>query len=89
MPQNGHLEWTVKYQPGILFARGYVADKVILESNIDSPGDAAAVRLIPDRSSINADGEDVSVVTVQVTDFNGVIVPNGTKIASAWMGREK
>jgi len=81
MPQNGHLEWTVNYQPGILSARGYAADKVIAESTIDSPGDAAALRLIPDRSSISADGKDISVITVQVTDFNGIVVPNNTKIS--------
>ena len=78
MPHNGHLEWTVNYQPGILSARGYMADKTILESKIDSSGNAASIQLIPDRNRIKADGEDVSVITVQVTDLQGVIVPNGT-----------
>ena len=78
MPSNGHLEWTANYQPGILSARGYNADKMVLESKMDSSGNAAAIQLIPDCNGIKADGEDVSVITVQVTDHNGVIVPDGS-----------
>ena len=77
LPLNGHLEWVVNYQPGVLAARGYTANKTVLESKIDSSGGAAAIQLIPDCNGIKADGEDVSVITVQVTDHNGVIVPNG------------
>ena len=73
MPHNGHLEWMVRYQPGVLSARGYTANKEILESKIDSSGNASAIQLIPDRTLINADGEDVSVITVQTADRNGVI----------------
>ncbi len=76
IPQNGHLEWMVNYQPGVLAARGYKANKTILESRIESYGDAAAIQLIPDRNGIKADGEDVSVITIAVTDRNGLIVPN-------------
>ncbi len=82
MPHNGHLEWTVNYEPGVLAARGYTANNTILESKIDSPGNAAVIQLIPNRNGINADGEDVSVITVQVTDHDGVIVPNGNSTIS-------
>src|SRR5208283_2193073 len=77
MPPNGHLEWTANYQPGIVSARGYNADKIVLESTIDSSGNASAIRLIPDCDSIKADGADVSVITVEVTDHHGVIVSDG------------
>ena len=76
MPQNGHLEWMVNYQLGILAARGYKENKIILEKKIESSGDAATIQMITDRKVILADGEDVSVITVQVSDLNGVIVPN-------------
>jgi beta-galactosidase len=82
MPHNGHLEWTAEYQPGVLAARGYTAGKQIAESRIDSAGEAAALLLIPDRNGIKADGEDVSVITVQVTDNHGVVVPNGSSTIS-------
>ncbi|MDP3682895.1 MAG: glycoside hydrolase family 2 TIM barrel-domain containing protein, partial [Ignavibacteria bacterium] len=75
MPLNGHLEWEVNYQPGVLVARGYTDNKLIIEKRIESSGDAAVIQLIPDRNVIKADGEDVSVITVQVQDKNGVLVP--------------
>jgi beta-galactosidase len=56
-----------------LSARGYTANKEIMESKIDSSGNAAAIQLIPDRALINADGEDVSVIIVQTADSHGVL----------------
>ena len=47
-----------------------------MEKKIESSGDAATIQMITDRKVILADGEDVSVITVQVSDLNGVIVPN-------------
>ena len=82
MPHNGHLEWMAKNQPGVLAARGYKADKQVAECRIDSAGEAAAIMLISDRNGIKADGEDVSVITVQVTDHHGVLVPNGSSTIS-------
>jgi beta-galactosidase len=76
MPINGHLEWMVNYQPGVLLARGYKDDKLITEKKIESSSAAAAINLIPDHNVINADGEDVSVITVKVKDINGICVPN-------------
>ena len=41
MSQNGHLDWMVNYQPGVLTARGYNDNKVILEDSIESTGSPA------------------------------------------------
>lgn len=76
MPRNGHLEWTVKYQPGVLVARGYKDGTTVLEQRAEPFGDAAAVQMIPDRDVLRADGDDVCVITVQVTDTHGIIVPD-------------
>jgi beta-galactosidase len=75
MPKNFHLQWLVKYTPGTLSAKGYVAGKVVAEDKLETTGVPAMVQLVPDRNVINADGEDVSVVTVSVTDAHGRIVP--------------
>jgi len=72
MPLNGHLEWLVNYKPGVLIARGFRENKIVLEKKIGDAGNVNEVRLIPDRESIKADGEDVSVITVQAADANGV-----------------
>jgi beta-galactosidase len=80
MERNSHLTWMVKYEPGTLSAKGDNGGKVIAETKVETTGAPAAVRLAPDRSTINADGEDVSVFTVSVTDARGRIVPVATNL---------
>ncbi len=75
MPINGHLAWKVKYQPGILLARGYKGGKKIITDKVENTGNASSVQLSADRNIINADGEDVSVITVKVSDAGGLTVP--------------
>ena len=76
IPVNGHLEWNLKYQPGILSAAGYYDDKKIITDSVATTGEPYAVQTTADRNEINADGEDVSVVTVQVNDAEGRMVPD-------------
>jgi beta-galactosidase len=78
MKPNSKLSWQVKYAPGTLSAKGYDSGTVVAETKVETTGDAVAVRLTPDRSVINADGEDVSVFTVAVTDSQGRIFPIAT-----------
>ncbi|MBV5314184.1 MAG: DUF4982 domain-containing protein [Prolixibacteraceae bacterium] len=75
MPKNGHLEWMVKYTPGTLLAKGFRNGKEIMKSVVETTGNPEAVQLVPDRVSIKADGEDVSVVTVRINDAKGLNVP--------------
>jgi beta-galactosidase len=76
MSPNSHLSWQVKYAPGTLSAKGYDADgKLIAEQKVETTGDAVTLQLTPDRSTINADSEDVSVFTVSATDAQGRAVP--------------
>jgi len=70
-----HLEWKVKYAPGTLEARGSKNGHVILTSKRETTGAPAKLVLRPDRRRIAADGEDVSVVTVEVVDAQGRNVP--------------
>jgi beta-galactosidase len=76
MKPNSKLKWQVKYAPGTLSAKGFDdAGNVIAETKVETTGDATQIQLTPDRKSINADGEDVSVFTVSATDAQGRIVP--------------
>jgi beta-galactosidase len=56
-------------------AKGYKDGKVIAEQKVETTGPAAGLKLTPDRATINADGEDLSIITVAVTDAEGRIVP--------------
>jgi beta-galactosidase len=80
MERNSHLAWMVKYQPGVLSAKGYNGGKVIAETKVETTGEPAAVQLAPDRATINADGEDASVFTISVTDAQGRVVPGATNL---------
>ncbi len=75
MKPDSHLVWKVKYAPGTLVARGYNGGKEVLTDKVETTGNAAAVQLTPDRTSISADREDLSVITVQVNDAQGRMVP--------------
>jgi beta-galactosidase len=75
LERNSHLEWKVRYAPGTLLAQGFRNGREIASDRVETTGVPAAVRLLPDRPKIRADGEDVSVITVQVLDAQGRVVP--------------
>jgi beta-galactosidase len=74
MPANSHLEWKVKWEPGTLSAKGTKAGQEV-SAQVETAGLPAAIKLSPDRAKINADGEDVSLITVSVVDAQGRVVP--------------
>ena len=74
MPENEYLDWNVRYAPGSLIAKGYNGMWVVAETKVQTSGSPAAIQLHPDRSSITADGRDVSVVDVSVMDIHGGVV---------------
>ena len=76
MPRNGHLKWKAVYQPGKVVAVGYKNGKRILTEKIETTKPAAKIVVKADRQMITADGRDVSVVTIELHDQNGRIVPD-------------
>ena len=75
LARNSKLSWQVKYAPGVLSAKGYNAGQPVAVAKVETTGQSVAVALTPNRRSINADGEDVSVITVSVTDDQSRVVP--------------
>jgi beta-galactosidase len=77
-----HVKWRVPYAPGTLKAvakksgKTVNGDKTVLVKEIKTAGEAYQLSLKADRSTITADGKDLSFVTVEVRDKNGVLVPN-------------
>lgn len=76
MPRNGHLKWNVVYQPGKVVAVGYKNGKRILTQTISTTKPASKIVMTSDRQLIKADGLDVAVVTVEIQDKNGLVVPD-------------
>jgi len=70
-----HLEWKVKYEPGVLEAHGTKDGKVVLVEKRETTGKPESIKLTPDRTEINADGEDVCILRVEVLDKEGRAIP--------------
>lgn len=75
-----HLEWIVKYEPGVLEARGSRDGKVILTEARETTGAPRKIKLTADRREINADGEDVAAVRVEVLDEQGRVIPTADNL---------
>ena len=80
MPRNGHLKWEAVYQPGSLKAVGYKNGKKQLVQTVETTGKAARLQLAADRQKIQADGRDLSVVTVSLLDAKGRVVPDACHV---------
>ena len=76
MPRNGHLKWRAVYQPGKVVAVGYKNGKRVMTETIETTKPAAKVVLKTEHTTIAADGRDVAVVTVEVQDNKGRVVPD-------------
>jgi beta-galactosidase len=65
----------IDYQPGILVAKGYDNGKKTGTSTLTTTGKPVGIRLVPERSAINADINDLAYVSVEIVDAKGNVVP--------------
>ncbi len=79
MPRNSHLEWKVTYEPGTLKAIAYKNGRK-LESTVETTGPPAEVILTPYKTTLMADGKDISVINVSVLDKEGREVPDADNL---------
>ena len=77
-----HVSWRVPFEPGVLKAVSRRNGKVELTKEVSTAGEAAKLVLVPDRKIIQADGTDLSFVTVKVVDKNGVVVPGADNLVN-------
>ena len=80
MPKNGHLKWRAIYQPGRVVAYGYKNGKRIMSQTIETTKPAYQTVLNADRTELTADGRDVAVITVEVQDKKGRVVPDACPV---------
>jgi beta-galactosidase len=73
------LRWDdVKYEPGELKVIAYKNGKRWAAEIIKTAGSSAQLLISADRNVINADGTDLSFITVKVADKNGLMVPDAS-----------
>jgi len=70
-----HLLWKVPFMPGTLKAISRTGGKEVMVTEVKTAGEPAKLIVTADHSTIKADGTDLSFVTVDVVDANGIIVP--------------
>jgi len=77
------LRWDdVKYEPGELKVIAYKNGKQWAEQIVRTTDKAAQLIISADHSVINADGDDLSFITVKIADKNGFVVPDaGNKVS--------
>ncbi len=89
MPRNRHLNWTVNYEPGKLEAIGYKHSGVdskspselkILKAKVETTGVPTEIVLTPYKTTMLADGQDVTVVNVALFDSEGREVPDANNL---------
>ncbi|MDD5150792.1 MAG: glycoside hydrolase family 2 TIM barrel-domain containing protein [Flavobacterium sp.] len=74
--QKFKATFTVPYVAGILKAVGVENDKEVESKILKTAGDAAKLKLTTDRKEIHANGQDLSYITIEITDKDGIIQPN-------------
>ncbi len=77
VPANFYAEFNLPYQPGALKVAGVDdGDREVETYELKTTGDPVALRLVPDRTTIHADAQDMSFVQVEVVDKDGHVQPN-------------
>lgn len=69
------LRWDVAYAPGSLEVIGYKDGKEAARKKISTAAEAAKISLEADRTTIAADGYDLSFITVRIEDAKGAMCP--------------
>ena len=83
MPEDKyHVVWRVKYEPGTIKAVSRKDGKVVVEKEIHTAGEPAQIRLSADRTEIQADGADLSFITVEIVDKDGNLCPNADNLVN-------
>ncbi len=84
------LMWNdVVYQPGEIKVVAYKDDGTIAENKVvKTAGKAAAIKLTPDRTTINADGEDLCFVNVSLVDKDDNPVPADNRLVKVKVSGE-
>jgi beta-galactosidase len=76
--QSSHVTWNVKYEAGVLEARGSRGGRVLLTDRRETTGLPSQLVLHAGLHQIAADGEDVSAIAAEVHDSKGRIVPTAS-----------
>ena len=70
---QGMATFTLPYQPGTLRAAPLSSPEGAI--SLQTAGEAKAIRLTADRTTIKTDGQDLAFITIELTDAQGILNP--------------
>ncbi|MFI0431477.1 sugar-binding domain-containing protein [Mariniflexile sp. HMF6888] len=76
--QQFKATFTVPYSSGELKAVGVENNKEMESTLLQTSGDATKMKLTADRKEILANGQDLSYITIEIKDKDGILQPNAT-----------
>jgi beta-galactosidase len=74
------LLWQVPFDPGTLRAVAYTRGHEVARDEVRTAGVPARIRLIADRNTIRADGDDLAFITVRIEDSDGIPCPEADNL---------
>ncbi|WP_129717666.1 glycoside hydrolase family 2 TIM barrel-domain containing protein [Pedobacter sp. SYP-B3415] len=77
-----HVSWRIPFEPGTLKAVSRKNGTTVLEKTVSTAGKPAQIRLSADRTTIKADQEDLSFITVDIVDEKGNLVPDAEQLVT-------
>lgn len=86
--RNLFLTWSVPYADGEIYAKAYDENGVQItdtqgRSSVKTFGEATSLSATADRTTIKADGYDLSYITIDVLDANGDLVADAQNLVRA------
>lgn len=81
MPRNGHLQWAVPYEAGVLKAVAQKKGKQ-LTTQVQTTSVPYKVVISPSKTTVLADGKDATVFNISVVDKAGLEVPTANTLIS-------
>lgn len=74
--------WQVPYEAGTLKAIGFSGKKKTAIAELHTAGETTQIRLTADRIRMRSDGQDLSYITVELTDRDGISNPKAENLVS-------
>jgi len=72
------IVWKATYAPGMIKAVGQKGGRELCTHELKTAGKPASILLLPDRPSIQADGQDLAHFEVRILDARGHLVPDAS-----------
>ena len=69
------VSWQVPYEKGALVIKGYSKGKQVATSALQTAGEPVAIQLKADRTTLKANGQDLSYIEVVLADAQGIRQP--------------